>query len=52
MIAPSKNTTVAIRGDIPKGNIMKSSEKKDGKMAWTLTQTGIDYVENDFKKSK
>lgn len=36
---------------VKKGHIMSSEEKKDDLNAYILTNTGIDFVENDFKEA-
>ncbi|HVP23485.1 MAG TPA: hypothetical protein VMS77_06185 [Conexivisphaerales archaeon] len=41
-----KNIHLAVIGCVSKGYIMEAEEKKSGKKAWTLTNSGIGYVDN------
>lgn len=41
-----RNINDAINRNIAKGFIMKSREKKDGLISWTLTSTGEKFVES------
>ena len=38
--------------NIGKGHMVEVDGKRDGRKAWTLTNSGEEYVENDFKKRK
>ena len=50
LIKPSSNTSADIRRNRGKGYIM-SSENKEGKMAFKITISGIDYVEDLLKNA-
>ncbi|MGB3906792.1 MAG: hypothetical protein WBB22_17945 [Anaerolineae bacterium] len=41
-----------VQKNIRNGHMMVAKEKKDNLTAWTLTNSGEEYVENDFKKRK
>jgi predicted nucleotidyltransferase component of viral defense system len=41
----TKNFGTYLAGLIRNGYLMEATEKKDNKKAWTLTQSGLDYVE-------
>ena len=47
---PPANINDAVNKNIRKGFIMSAEEKKDSKQAWVLTNSGIEYVDNDLKK--
>ena len=47
---PPKNINDAINKNIRKGFMMEAKEKKDGKMAWELTNLGEECVESGFEK--
>lgn len=49
LIPPSKNITDIINQNIRKGLIVKADKKKEGKQAYHITKSGIDYVNSDFK---
>ena len=46
------NINMFVNQNIKQGYMMEFSEKKDNLKAWTLTNTGEDYVDNDFKKEE
>ena len=45
-----ENINLAIIGNITKGHMMEANEKKNKKKAWSLTNTGIQFIENDRKE--
>jgi len=47
-----KNINDKVIKNIEKGHIMEAKEKKNNLKAWILTNTGEEFVENDFKKEK
>lgn len=44
-----KNINLAVIGNIGKGHMMESKEKKDDLKSWTLTSTGEKFVENELR---
>lgn len=44
------NINDRVNQNIKKGYMMKTKEKKNNLQAWTLTNSGTRYVENDFKE--
>ncbi|MCK4353921.1 MAG: hypothetical protein KAW83_01590 [Dehalococcoidia bacterium] len=47
-----ENINVCVIKNIENGHMMETEEKKDKLKAWVLTNTGEEYVENDFEKEK
>jgi len=47
-----ENINVCVIKNIENGHMMEAEEKKDKLKAWVLTNTGEEYVENDFEKEK
>jgi hypothetical protein len=47
-----KNINLTIFRNAEKGYFMEAKDKKDGLKAWTLTNSGEKYVENNFKKEQ
>ena len=45
-----KNLNLAIYSNIKKGYMSEVEEKKDNLKCWCLTQSGITFCENNFKK--
>lgn len=45
MLKPSSNTSVMINSNRKKGFLMEG-EKKDGKMIFKITMSGVDYIES------
>ena len=45
------NINLCVHSNIRKRFIMEAEEKKDNLKAWSLTQTGIDYINSGLKKS-
>lgn len=46
------NINYEVIRNIQKGYMMEAEEKKDNRKAWYITNTGVEYVENNFKKEK
>ena len=46
------NINDKVNKNIEKGYIMESKGRKDNLKAWVLTNSGEQYVENNFKKEK
>lgn len=44
------NINRAVIGNIAQGYLMEAKEKKDGKMAWELTNLGEQYIEGGLAK--
>ena len=47
-----KNINYKVIRNIHRGFMMEAKEKKDNLKAWTLTNSGEKYVENNLKKEK
>ena len=47
-----RNVNYEIIRNIQKRYMMEAEEKKDNRKAWCLTNTGVEYVENNFEKEK
>lgn len=47
-----KNINDNINKNISKGHMMEAEQKKDNKLAWVLTNTGEQCVEQGFEKNK
>ena len=47
---PPLNINDKINSNIKKGYIMEVDEKKNNLKCWCLTNSGIEFCENDFKK--
>lgn len=47
-----ENINVCVIKNIENGHMMEAEEKKDKLKAWVLTNTGEEYVGNDFEKEK
>jgi len=47
-----KNIPDTIQKNVSKGHMTEAKEKKENLKAYYLTNTGEQFVENDFKKSK
>lgn len=47
-----ENLNDKINMNIKKGHIMEANEKKDNKKAWVITNTGEQFVDNNFKEVK
>ena len=46
------NVADKIQQNIAKGYLMKADEKKDGKVAYVLTNTGVRFIKSDFTKEE
>jgi hypothetical protein len=46
------NINDKVNMNIKNGHLMEASEKKDSLKAWTLTNSGERFVENNFEKTK
>ena len=46
------NLNDKINMNIRKGHLIEAKEKKNGKKAWIITNTGEQFVENNFKERK
>lgn len=46
------NINLCVIRNIGKGHVQEAKEKKDDKKAWGLTNSGEQFVENNFKKVK
>ena len=47
-----QNLNDKINMSIRKGHVMEAKEKKENKKAWVITNTGEQFVENNFKEIK
>lgn len=47
-----QNLNDKINMNIKKGHVMEAKEKKENKKAWVITNTGEQFVENNFKETK
>ncbi len=47
-----KNLNDKINMNIKKGHVMEAKEKKENKKAWVITNTGEQFVDNNFKETK
>lgn len=47
-----KNINNKVDMNISKDHIMEAKEKKDNRVAWILTNTGVKFIETDFQKDK
>lgn len=47
-----QNLNDKINMNIKKGHVMEAKEKKNNKKAWVITNTGEQFVENNFKEQK
>jgi len=47
-----ENLNDKLNQNIAKGYMEEAEEKKDGKKAWSLTDTGVRHVENDLGKEE
>lgn len=47
-----RNINYEVIRNIQKGYMMEVKEKKDNRKAWCLTNSGVEYVENNFKQEK
>jgi len=46
------NINLCVIKNITKGHMQEAKEKKEEKKAWNLTNSGEEFVENNFKKVK
>ncbi|MDG6999672.1 MAG: hypothetical protein JRN15_11215 [Nitrososphaerota archaeon] len=46
---PPKNINLAVIGNITNGHMMEVKEKKDEKKSWTLTNSGVVFVDSNFE---
>ena len=47
-----ENLNDKINMNIKKGHVMEAKEKKENKKAWVITNTGEQFVDNNFKETK
>jgi len=47
-----KNVNLAVIHNIKKGYMMEANQKKNDKKAWTLTNSGVRFVEDGLKREK
>jgi len=47
-----RNINYELIRNVQKGYMMEAEEKKDNRKAWCLTNPGVEYVEDDFKKEE
>jgi len=47
-----ENLNDKINMNIKKGHVMEAKEKKENKKAWVITNTGEQFVDNNFKEIK
>lgn len=47
-----QNLNDKINMNIKKGHVMEAKEKKENKKAWVITNTGQQFVENNFNAAK
>jgi len=47
---PPLNINNKVNANIKKGYMMEVDEKKDNLKCWCLTNSGIEFCENNFKK--
>lgn len=47
-----ENISDKVNKNIRKGHLMEAEQKKDNKMAWVLTNSGVEYVESGFQVKK
>jgi len=47
-----RNINYEVIRNIQKGCMMEAEEKKENRKAWYLTNSGIEYVENNFEQEK